>query len=237
MTKNEISIQDIFGSLLRHIAIVLVVTVLFGAAAWAYTHFLVTPQYTASAKMISISNTERVADIYTSAEHAAAVALVSTTAEVIKTNSILNEVSGRLASQGLNYSSTELKKMITISSENETEVFRVIVTGTKRQEVALVANTIAEVAEERVGMITEAGSAKILEDAGTPVSPSSPNTVRNAILGALVGFVLICLIVILRDLNDTTVWTEDDLTNHFDYPVLGLIPQLDANFSDSNKKE
>ena len=226
MENNEISIADLFLSLRRHIVIILIVTLLFGLGSFAVTRFFITPSYTASAKMIAISNTDRTSGTYTSAEHNAAVALVNTTAEIIKTSSILNEASERLRQQGLDYPVNTLQKMISISPENETEVFRLIVTGTKQKDVALIANTIAEVANERISVITEAGGTKMLEDATMPKSHSSPNVTRNTILGALVGFVLIVLVVILRDLYDNKIWTEEDLTSHFNYPVLGMIPQL-----------
>ena len=237
MENNEISLADLFLSLRRHIIIILVVTLLFGMGSFAITKFLITPKYTATAKLITISNAERTNDIYTSAEHNAAVALVNTTAEVIKTTSILDEASERLAAQGMNYSAASLKKMISISSENETEVFRLIVNGTKRSDVAMIANTIATVAEERIGEYIGAGKVILLEDAVSPTKPSSPNVSRNTILGALVGFLLTALFVILRDLFDTKIWTEEDLTSHFKYPVLGMIPQLVDDVPAAPEKE
>lgn len=237
MENNEVSIGQLFNSLRRHLILILAITVLFGAASFLFTRFMITPKYTSTAKMIAISNQARTNDIYTSAEHTAAVALVNTTAEIIKTESILNEASERLSKQGLNYSVESLKKMISISAENETEVFRLIVSGTRKNDVAMIANTIADVANERVSEITGAGGTKLLESAVTPTSQSSPNVMRNTVLGALVGFVLIALFVILRDLYDTTIWTEDDLTNHYKYPVLGLIPQLSDEEMGEKAKE
>ena len=233
---KEIDLVEVFHSLIRHLPLILAVTILFGLVSWAYTHFFVTPMYTASSEMIAISNPERSQEIYTSAEHNAAVALVKTTGEVIKTNSILGEASERLSAQGLNYSVVQLKKMISVSSINETEVFKLIVTGKERSQVALIANTVSQVAEERIIQITEAGSVKLLEDAVTPNVPTSPHVLRNVALGALIGFVLVSLIVILRDLFDTTIWTEEQLTAQFKYPVLGLIPQLDEGGSEAKTR-
>lgn len=237
MEKNEITIADLFRSLLRHLPIILVVTFVFGIATWAYSNFMITPKYTATSKMIAISNPDRTTGIYTSAEHNAAVAFVNTTAAVMKTASILDETAMRLSEQGLNYTGKQLKNMVSITSENETEVFHVTVTGTKKNDVAMIANVLSKVAEERVGDLSEAGRVKELEPAATPNGPSSPNKTRNTILGALIGFVLISLIVILRDLYDTTIWTEEDLTAHYKYPVLGLIPQLEENGGDAKARE
>ena len=233
----EISLPDLFRSILRHLPLILAAAILFGAVTWCITSFGITPKYTASAKMISISNPERTQSIYTSAEHNAAVALVNTASEVIKTDIILNEVSEMLAEQGLRYSAASLKKMVTISSVNDTEVFRVTVTGTKQHEVATVANTIAFVAEEQMAVITEAGSAKVLEHAVEPVSQSSPNVLRNTALGALIGLFLCAMFVVIRDLYDTTIWTEEQLTSRYKYPVLGLVPQLSVSEEQSKTKE
>lgn len=236
MNKNEISVRNILHSIVQHLPIILAAMLVFGAASWAFTRFLVKPKYAASAKMIAISNIERTGEVYTTAEHNAAVALVNTSAEVMKTDKVLQVVSERLKENGLDYSSSKLKSMISISSQNETEVFIVRVSGTVRKDLPLITNTLCEVAEEKVGDIIKAGSTSILETSNS-ASLVSPNIRRNTILGTLIGMLLAMLYVIIRDLYDTTIWTEDDLTDHYDVPVLGLIPQLMINDAQQKAKE
>lgn len=236
MNKNEISLQGIFRTIFRGLPIILAAMLVFGAASWAFTRFMIKPRYASTAKMIAISNTEKTGEIYTTAEHNAAVALVNTTAEIIKTDMVLDIVHDELAKSNLNYSSAKLKSMLTINSLNETEVFSVKVTGTKRQDLPLIVNTVCRVAAEQVGGIMKAGSTSVLEESSS-ASLVSPNITRNTILGVLAGMVLAMAFVIIRELYDTTIWTEDDLTENYDIPVLGLIPQLATNEAQTKTKE
>ena len=237
MNKNEFSLRNLFLSLWHHLPVILIAVVIFGAATWAVTTFLITPTYTATAKMIAISNRDRTNDYYTISEHNAAVELVKTTAEVIKTDKILVPVSERLANEyGLNYSPMKLRSMISITSDNETEVFSIKVSGPYRNTLPILVNVIAQETEANLITITGAGTATILQESDS-AGKTGPSVIRNTVLGALIGFVLAALFVILRDINDTTIWTEDDLTSRYDIPVLGLIPQLNLNEPSGKAKE
>ncbi len=65
----------------------------------------------------------------------------------------------------------------------------------------------------------------------TPTSPISPNKTRNAAIAALAALALSAAVFILISLLDTRIRTTEDLTESFDYPVLGSIPTITADIA------
>lgn len=62
--------------------------------------------------------------------------------------------------------------------------------------------------------------------AQAPEAPSSPNTKRNTLLGAVLLLALSCGVTILVYLLDNTVKGEEDIRQRLDLPVLGEIPSF-----------
>ena len=100
----------------------------------------------------------------------------------------------------------------------------------------MLANAIAEVAPGEIERFVEGSSAKIVDYAKLPTSPSSPNPNRNMILGGLIGFVLALIYITVRFLMDVRIREEEDLAVLFDIPVLGQIPAFEQVGSKKQRK-
>jgi capsular exopolysaccharide synthesis family protein len=73
----------------------------------------------------------------------------------------------------------------------------------------------------------QTGAAQVVTPAAVPTSPSSPQIVRNGLIGAAVGLLLGIGIAFLRDYFDDSVRTKEDLERAGGgLPVLGVIPTL-----------
>ena len=64
-----------------------------------------------------------------------------------------------------------------------------------------------------------------------PAHRSSPSYVKNTAVGALVGFVLICGLLCLKEIftaqEDIMIHSSEELADLFpDYPVLAVVPDL-----------
>ena len=227
----EIDLLQLAKALLKRIWAVILVTVLAGAAGLLISMFALTPKYTSSVQIYVNNAADKNNSTYiTTTEISAAKSLVDTYVVILKSRTTLEEI--RDAS-GLGYSTGELSGMITAAAQNGTQIFRVSVTSPSPQESRLLANTVAAVLPERISEVVDGSSVRILDYAQLPTRPSSPNIVKNTALAALAGFVLICAILIIRELTDTVIHDETYLLSHYPgVPILGSIPDLTGSARD-----
>ena len=156
-------------------------------------------------------------------ELTAAQSLIKTYAVILSTRTTLNDV---IEQSGVSYTYEQLKGMISAQSVNSTEVFSITVTSPNPREAELLANTIVRILPEKIAAIVEGSSARIVDYAVAPAGKASPNLSKNALTGAMVGFVLACGIVVIMELMDDQIHDPDYLIQTYDIPVLAVIPDL-----------
>ena len=224
--QSVLDIRRLFQCVLNKAWQIGVVTFLCGVLAFVGSVMLLTPQYKASALFyinnssfslgdatLSISN----GDITTSKS------LVNSYIVILKSRATLLDVIDYADSER---SYEQLRSMITAASEDGTEVFRVTVTSEDPAEAEVLANAIAYVVPSRIASIIEGSSAKVVDYAVLPVSPSSPNNMKNMLLGLLIGFTLSAGFVILVEVFDVTIKDEEDLGACCAYPILATVPYI-----------
>lgn len=227
--KGNVMVVDLvqLAKALWHRAwIIILAAVVAAGAAFSYTSFLVTPLYTASAMMyvnnssVSVGSTQ--VDL---SDLTAAQSLVETYMVILKTRGTLTQVIEKVE---LPYTYEELSEMIEAKSVNSTEVFEIAVTSASPLEAEKIANTIAELLPDRISGIVEGSSVRIVDYAVVPAQKASPSISRNTLLGGLLGVVLCCGVIILREIFDEQIRDEDYVRETFDLPLLAAVPDLTA---------
>ncbi|MDR2357073.1 MAG: hypothetical protein LBD92_03170 [Oscillospiraceae bacterium] len=215
----ELDLGKLAAILLKRWWALLAAALIGGAAAFAVTSFLITPRYTATVKMYVNNSTEAGPSI-TSSDISASKSLVETYITIIRSDTVLGEVSGKT---GYGYSVKELDKMLTAGALNATEVFYVSITNPDAARAAELANAIADAAPRHLAEIVYGSSLKIVDRAKPPEEPSSPDYVKNTAIGAAAGLCIASAAFITLSLFDTRINTDDDLAALSDIPVLGVI--------------
>ena len=231
----EIDLMRLLKAVWHNAWAVVLATVVGAIIAFAFVTLAVTPLYQSKVLMyvnnsnISIGSTSV---SISSSDISASQSLVDTYAVILSTRTVLNEV---IEEAGLSYEYEDLAGMIETSAVDSTEVFQVVVTSTDPQEAALIANTIAEVFPNVVSDIVEGSSAKIVDYAVVPVKKASPSVTRYTLIGALLGFILSVGVIVVMDLMDNLIHSEDYLlTNYKNIPILASIPDIDTSSSKSS---
>ena len=196
------------------------------AAAFSYAAFLVTPLYEAKA-MMYVNNSALLSSTFISIPGAfPAQSLVETYIVILKSRLNLEAV---IEKAELPYTYEELELMITAQGVNETEIFEVIVTDSNPQEAELIANTIAEVLPQKISDIVEGSSVRIVDYAVVPAYPVSPSITKITMIGFLLGgFVSVGIIVLMELLNES-IRSEDYLLQTYDLPILAVIPVIGSS--------
>ena len=226
--SREIGLNRILSALWRRLWLIVLAAVLCGALVFAAVFYLVTPLYEATA-MFYVNNSElsvgdAVLDI-SSGDINAAKDLVESYIVILKTRTSLVEV---IDYAGVDVSYAELRDMITAEAVESTEIFRVVVTSPDPVEAEKLASAIAYILPKRIDSIIDGTSARIVDAAVVPTKPSSPNYINSAMAGFLVGLIIMILLVILQEVFDVTIRTEEDVTQVCRHPVLASVPDMAA---------
>ena len=211
----EIDLGEIFHLLLNKLWVIILCFIVGGVIAFSGTKLFLTPKYSASSMIYILTKTTSVtslADIQMGSQLTADFEILATSRPVIE------EVIEKLK---LKYSYDELVEMIQTDNQSDTRILRFTVIDENAKEAKAIANELAEVTAERVAYVM---SSKIVEEAVVPKKASSPNTMKNTIIGALaVAFLAIGIIVIKYLVNDT-VQNEDDIKKYLGLHMLAAIP-------------
>ena len=196
-----------------------------GILAFACARFLVTPKYEANILLYinNFSGTDKQGSTFSSSELNAAHSLVDTYVVILKSRTTLNKV---IQKSGVEYDFEELSKMISASSENETEIFRVTVKSEDATEAANIANAIADVLPDSIAAVVESSSVRVVDYAAVDNHKVSPSLAKWAAFGALLGAMITALVVVLVDIFDDVIHDESHLTQGYGIPVLAMIPDL-----------
>jgi len=225
----EIDIKRLWSAVWSRLWLVALSSVICGVLAFIYTIYMITPLYKSSA-MFYVNNSDISLDgaslSVSSSDISASKSLVDTYIVILKSRACLNDV---IDYADLNYTYSELGGMISAASVSSTEVFKVVVTSPDAKEAEKIANAIAYILPKRITEIVEGTSAKIVDYAVVAAAPSSPSRPKNAVIGFLIGFIVSVGFIVLRELFDTTIRGEEDITQSCKHPILATVPDMTAS--------
>ena len=217
----EFDLRRILTALWSRAWIILLVGVLLGCMAFGYAWMFITPTYSASVQMYVNNNYESDSS-FSSSQLTAAQSLADTYMVIMRSRNVLNDVAEEV---GLSYSYGQLREMITAAAVNGTEVFQVTVTGTNYIHCAQIANAVAEVLPDKIAAVVEGSSVRVVDWAVENPMPVGPNRSMYAMVGFVAGAGISALLLVVLDLMDTTINSEEYLAHVYpNRPLLAVIP-------------
>lgn len=225
MIEKEIYLIDLIKKISKHTSLIISLTLIFGALSFAYSSFIDTPTYESNTTMI-ISNSNNVnnqqeQDSVELNQIQANKALISTYSEIVKSKGIANQVIQNLS---LNMDYEEFSRKVSIEPVNDTQIISVKVVDTIPSRAADIANETANIFKNSIGDIMKVDNVQILDGATLANEPSSPNVIKNTVIGSMLGFVLGLALSLLREISDKTIKNVDQVSEYFDIPVIGILP-------------
>ena len=224
----EIDIQHILKVVWYRHWLILLAGIVLAVAAWSYAHFTIAPTY-ASSVLMCVDNQYPNSPGYSSSQLEAAKTLAKTNMDILKSRTVLEEAGKRAE---LKYTYAQMKSMVKTTAIEDTHLFTFTVTCGNAKDAYKLASAIGEVLP---GVSEEAligSSVSVIDNATLNPNPVGPNKTRYALLGFLAGFALMLTVVVLADIMDTTIRTEEFLTvNYEDVPLLAVIPPINTNSS------
>ncbi|HEM3577683.1 TPA: capsular biosynthesis protein CpsC [Streptococcus suis] len=223
MNNQEVNAMDIdVLFLLRTIwrkKFLIILTAFLGAlVAFAYSSFLVTPQYDSTTRIYVVSQNVEAGAGLTNQELQAGSYLVKDYKEIILSQDVLKKVQTEL---GLTQS---IKEKIAVSIPVDTRIVSISVRDADPNEAARIANGLRVVAAQKIIEVTKVSDVTTLEEAVPAEEPSTPRTKRNIALGLLAGGFLAVALVLVVEVLDDRVKRPQDIEEVLGMPLLGVVP-------------
>ena len=192
---------------------------LIGAAIFgAYHTFLLKPSYQADASIYITSTDSMISfsDLQLSA------ALTDDYANIIKSRTVLNRVIDEL---DLNLNYKQLGALISVENPDSTHIVDIKVTCDDPELSRNITNALMNISVDQIYQVIGSGEPTVIDYAmAEAVQDVTPSLKKYLMLGALLGALIVCAIVVLRMLTDTTLKTVDDIDRYLHLPVLAAVP-------------
>ncbi|MER2124826.1 MAG: Wzz/FepE/Etk N-terminal domain-containing protein [Exiguobacterium indicum] len=231
--NETISLQELFSILRKSFWRILALTIVAALISFAVSSFLIKPTYQAGTQIL-VTPKKQDNEVIDAQSVQSSVTLVNTYRVIIKSPAILEQVQKEVPNAPTSIGT--LNNMVTVESEQNSQVINVSVQSTDAALASNIANSIASIFSSDIPELMSINNAKILSTSGIPTSPVSPNIMLNTAIAAVVGFLLGVGLAFLREVLDRRIRTEDQVQQILDLPVLGSIPDIDSKVFKSSSK-
>lgn len=235
---EEVDLKElilVFWSRRVEIILIMILAIILGGF---YSYYYVTPEYKASTTLVLAQNSPKTTETnvegaITQTDIIVNSKLVSTYSEIIKSKAVLREVANSLNISGL--TEQKLKRCISVQSVKDTEVIEIVVRDTDAEIASRIANKTAEVFSKKVVEIYNISNVYILDKAEPSDVPYNINHVKDICIFAIIGLIIAFAMVLMINLLDTTIKTEQDIEN-MDLLVLSSIPTYDIQQKNNGRR-
>lgn len=226
---EELDLKELFFMFWNKKLEIILITLMFVAIGIGYSYFFVKPEYTSTTSLVlaQSSSSGQTGDGAISATDLTMNSkLVSTYSELIKRKAILGQVCENLNIPDSNIQ--ELRGKIKVNSAKNTEIIEISVTNKDPNIAAAIANEIAKVFGEKIVEIYNISNVYLLDRAEANAVPSNINHMKDVVIFAFIGLVIAAVYVLIANMLDNTIKTEQDVEATTELLVLSSIPNYDV---------
>lgn len=220
----EIDVFHLFKILWKRKILIALVAIVAGALSFAYSAFIVKPEFTSTTRIYVVNRNQGDKPGLTNQDLQAGSYLVKDYREIILSQDVLEKVTSNLK---LDLSPKALASKVKVTVPVDTRIVSISVNDRVPEEASRIANSLREVAAEKIISITRVSDVTTLEEARPATAPSSPNIRRNTIIGLLGGTAFMVIAVLIVELVDTRVKRPEDIEDVMQIALLGVVPNLD----------
>lgn len=219
----EIDVLSLVKTLWRRKFLIIVTAFAMAIVALGYSTFIIKPNYTSTTRIYVVNRQANENSTLTNQDLQAGTYLVKDYKEIILSQDVLAKVIDDLK---LNVQPSALAKKINVTVPTDTRIVSIAVSDGDAKEAARIANSLRQIAAEKIIAVTKVSDVTTLEEAEVPNSPSSPNIRRNTFIGFLAGGVLISVVILVVEVLDDRVKKPEDVEEALGITLLGVVPNM-----------
>ena len=217
----EIDALSLLRTIWRKKFLILLTAILTTGLAFAYSAFLVTPQYDSTTRLYVVNQSSDNGAVITIQDLQAGSFLVKDYKEIILSQDVLKNVTTTL---GI---TDDIKEKITVNIPVDTRILSISVRDSDPNQAATIANTLRDEAAKKIIEVTKVSDVTTLEAALPAENPSTPQTKRNLVLGFIVGAFLATALVLVLEVLDDRVKRPQDIEEGLGMTLLGVVPDAE----------
>ena len=219
----EIDVLSLVKTLWRRKFLIVVTAFAMAIVALGYSAFIIKPNYTSTTRIYVVNRQANENSTLTNQDLQAGTYLVKDYKEIILSQDVLAKVISDLK---LNMQPSALAKKITVTVPTDTRIVSIAVSDGDAKEAARIANSLRQVAAEKIIAVTKVADVTTLEEAEIPNAPSSPNIRRNTLIGFLAGGVFVSVVILVVEVLDDRVKKPEDVEEALGITLLGVVPNM-----------
>ena len=219
----EIDVLSLVKTLWRRKFPIVVTAFVMAIVALGYSTFIIKPNYTSTTRIYVVNRQANENSTLTNQDLQAGTYLVKDYKEIILSQDVLAKVIDDLK---LNVQPSALAKKINVTVPTDTRIVSIAVSDGDAKEAARIANSLRQIAAEKIIAVTKVSDVTTLEEAEVPNSPSSPNIRRNTLIGFLAGGFLISVVILVVEVLDDRVKKPEDVEEALGITLLGVVPNM-----------
>lgn len=226
----EIDVLELLHVLWSKALVIALVTALAGMVAMLVTRVFLTPQYQSTTKMYILAQQDN--KTLTNSDLQASEQLTQDCAEMIQSRQVAEAAISQL---GLDLTAEELLIKVTVTTSTDTRIVTIDVQDEDPYLACDIANAVRNIAADTIQNVMNIEAANVFEEANIPETPISPSTMRNTLIGAILGFIIAVAAILISYLMNDTIRTSDDVERYLHLSTLGTIPLAEGE--EKNKKK
>lgn len=236
--EQTYSVKQLLNILLKRITMILVWGILGITIAGVITFFVITPKYSSQAQLVVTlpqKENTNVNDVNSNLQ------MINTYKDFIVSDLVLNQVEDRLKSDyRMSMKPDEIKRSISVTQNQNSQMFSIIAKSPKASEAANIANTVANIFKENAKDVLNVDRITIISNAVVDTTPVSPNHKLFLLAGLILGLIIGVAFAIIAELMDRTVKDSQFIVEELGFTILGTVPEVSdkdiANYIKKAKK-
>ena len=222
---EEIDLKELCEFIKNKLGLLIIITVGICLLGCVYGLFLQKPMYKSYTTIILSGSDSQI----TQSELSLSKSLVDTYAEIVKSRRVLEQVIEEL---NLDTTYEKLSNKISVTSVNNTEIIKIIVTDTDPTEAKNIANVTANYFTKEVVDLYKVNNVNVLDEANTTNIPYNINVAKQIIIYLFIGFIIGAGVLFIIFYFDRTIKSAEQVEQKIKLPILGSVEE----FSKGGKK-
>lgn len=232
----QINLRSVFINFFQEKWLILFSSLILALTVFLYTTITTKPYYTASTEIYIMDNSFASSSMNYS-DFQTAGFLTSDYEQLISNPTVIEPAIDKL---DLKMSASALAKTIGVTAREDTRIIVISVSNTDPYLAADIANTVREVASEKIVSIMGIDAVNLVSEAKIPTEKKGMGSLNTTVFAFVLGLVISFCVILVLDIFDDSIKSPDEITEKLGLTSLGSIPydpELKNQYSKKGEKK